>query len=292
MNTSRRSTMGIAGRRDTGAALMAALRAPAAECPLPRTVVVIAHPDDESVGAGARLERLASSRFVYVTDGAPADGEDAASHGLSPAAYAGLRQRELRAALALCGIGFGQVIRLEYPDQGAALHLARLAEELSVLFAAWGAQVVLTHPYEGGHPDHDATAFAVHAAVAAMRPTSPAAAPAIVEIASYHMGPGGILPGAFLPDPAADAAGVSIELTPEEQRRKRALFECHASQRATLAHFPIGVERFRPAPQYDFTRPPHDGKLFYECQRWGMTGARFSGLAARALAELGLEGRL
>jgi hypothetical protein len=52
------------------------------------------------------------------------------------------------------------------------------------------------------------------------------------------------------------------------------------------------VERFRPAPAYDFTAPPHEGKLFYECFDWGMNGARFRELAAGAMEELGLRGRL
>jgi hypothetical protein len=39
-------------------------------------------------------------------------------------------------------------------------------------------------------------------------------------------------------------------------------------------------------------RAPHEGKLFYECHPWGMTGQRLLALSAQAMAELGLEGRL
>lgn len=252
-------------------------------------MVIVAHPDDETVGAGSRLPRLRDARFVYVTDGAPRDGRDAASHGLSPAGYAELRRRELAAALALCGISPDQVLNLGCPDQQATAHMAALARRLLGLFAQVRPEAVLTHPYEGGHPDHDAVAFAVHAAAALLRRRGPWA-PGIVEMASYHAGAGGIRPCAFLPDGLGEVA--TIELAPSEQRHKRALVECFATQRQTLAYFPIGTERLRPSPVYDFLRPPHEGRLFYESHAWGTTGSQFRRLAAQAMAELALEGRL
>jgi hypothetical protein len=50
-----------------------------------------------------------------------------------------------------------------------------------------------------------------------------------------------------------------------------------------LINFPVGVERFRYAPSYDFTRPPHDGRLFYEEQNWGVSGKEWCRLARQAL---------
>lgn len=275
------------------AALLAALGAAsdAQPEPLPRTMVVVAHPDDETVSAGSRLPRLAPARFVYVTDGAPRDGLDAARHGFTPAQYAAARCRELEAALALCGIGAQQVLWLECPDQQASLRLAELGARLAGLCAKWRIEAVLTQAYEGGHPDHDATAFAAHAAAALLRARG-AAAPAIVEMALYHTGPGGGRACVFLPDAQADADAVTIRLTAEEQRRKSALVDCFATQRETLRNFPLELERFRPAPRYDFRRPPHEGKLNYEQHPWGMAGERFRTLAAQAMRQLGFEDAL
>jgi hypothetical protein len=42
-----------------------------------------------------------------------------------------------------------------------------------------------------------------------------------------------------------------------------------------LQAFTVEVERFRAAPDYDFTQAPHSGALFYENFNWGMTGARW-----------------
>jgi hypothetical protein len=39
---------------------------------------------------------------------------------------------------------------------------------------------------------------------------------------------------------------------------------------------------FRPAPDYDFSQPPHSGKLYYEHFDWGMSGERWRLFAAGA----------
>jgi N-acetylglucosamine malate deacetylase 2 len=57
-----------------------------------------------------------------------------------------------------------------------------------------------------------------------------------------------------------------------------------------LRRVPLDVERFRPAPVYSFTEPPHPGKLFYENFDWGMTAERWRRLAAEALEELVVAG--
>ena len=258
---------------------------------LSSTLVVVAHPDDEIIGAGSRLPLLREARFVYVSDGAPREGTDAARHGLSIDGYRQARRRELEAALGLCGIAPDQVIALGLPDQETSLHLADIARRLAGLIEQWDVHAVLTQPYEGGHPDHDATAFGVHAAAALLRARG-ATAPEIVEMAGYHAGPQGPEAAVFLPHAHADAHAMSVSLDAAAQDRKRALIACHATQRETLARFPLHVERFRPAPAYDFTQPPHAGPLHYDQYPWGMTGARFRELAAQALAELGLAGRV
>jgi len=259
---------------------------------LPPTLVVVAHPDDETVGAASRLPRLAGGRFVYVTDGAPADGLDAARHGLSVDGYRQLRRQERAAALGLCGIGPGQVVELGCADQCAARELLDLAMRLTELFIAERPQAVLTHPYEGGHPDHDATAFAVHAAAGWLRRHG-RTTPALYEMTFYHQGPAGLQAGVFLPGTQADRELRTVELDASEQALRQALLSCYASQRDTLAQFPRDVERFRPAPGYDFRRPPHAGSPYYEAQGWGgWTAAAFSACCAAAMAELDLDGPL
>ena len=259
-------------RRPASAALLAALAA--REPTELRVAVVAAHPDDETIGAGASLGLLRTPVLVHVTDGAPRSGHDARAAGhASPAAYAAARRAELGAALKAGGVR-AELVELGVPDQGATAVMADTARRLANVFAARRVEAVLTHAYEGGHPDHDAVAWSVHAAVR-LGP----ARPDVFEMLSYHAGPGGgIETDRFLPGPEA----VEIALTGTEQARKRAMLACFASQAATLAAFGTGHEAFRPAPRYDFAAPPHAGPAYYDGFDWGMTGTAWRDAARRA----------
>ncbi|WP_448203263.1 PIG-L deacetylase family protein [Azospirillum sp. sgz302134] len=254
-----------------------------------RALVVVAHPDDETIGAGAQLGRFAAIRILHTTDGAPRTGLDAEAAGCASAAdYAALRRTELERALAVAGLAEDRLDGLGFADQDASFHLAALTRLVMHRIEDWRPDVVLTHAYEGGHPDHDATAFAVHAACALFDE----AAPEIVEMAGYHGGPGGgeghTTYQDFLPYPGIPVCTVALDEAGRSLKRR--MLDAHASQARTLAPFCDDVERFRRAPAYDFTRPPHDGMLHYDRYSWGMTGERWRALATEALRTLGLEG--
>jgi N-acetylglucosamine malate deacetylase 2 len=250
-----------------------------------RAAIVVAHPDDETIGAGAQLPRLHGIGIIHVTDGAPRNMADARAHGFeSRDAYAAARRRELEATMRLAGIGPRQLAGLGIADQEAALHLAVIARRLQVLLS--GTEIVLTHAYEGGHPDHDATAFAVHAAARLMARDG-SAAPSIIEMPLYRAGPFGWARQTFAARPKCSEA--AIALTPEQCSRKARMIAAFATQRQVLAGFPPSAERFRPAPDYEFRQLPNGGRLLYESYDWGMSGSRWQRLAAEALAELGLQ---
>jgi LmbE family N-acetylglucosaminyl deacetylase len=248
----------------------------------PSVLVVAAHPDDETLGAGALLGELREVRVLFATDGAPADGGDARAAGfVTVADYARARAAEADAALAVAGVPAGRADWLGFGDQRLAQALAPAARQIAARLAREPPDVLLTHAYEGGHPDHDAAAFAARAALA----LCPGAL--LVEVGLYHARDGCVRRLELLPGPPG--AAVSCQLTPGEQARKRAMCACYVTQRAVLAAFPGDVERYRRASPTRFTAPPHPGPLHYEGWASGMTGARFRAQAADALVALGLE---
>lgn len=242
-------------------------------------MLIAAHPDDEVIGASTLIPRLSNLTIVHATDGAPENLKDALENGFDCCeAYSRARREELMAALEAAGATDIRLVELGVKDQTSAYHLVDLTARLLPLIA--GAEQVLTHPYEGGHPDHDACAFAARAAL--QHSTSNAQ---LLEFTSYHAGTAGFEASEFLGDASKV---VTVELSEEEKDRKRHACACFRTQAKTLQYFPISVERFRPAPAYDFTHPPHEGRLFYENYDWGMTSGSFCRLASEAMRELRL----
>ncbi len=252
------------------------------------TVILAPHPDDETIGLGGQLARLEGAILIYVTDGAPRNLLDANAAGSSHRqAYAEARCKELGSALALAGIETCQTRMLALVDQEASLDLVGLTDRLYEMLTEIHAELILTPAYEGGHPDHDATAFAIHAA-AALLTQKGFDPPALVEYALYHDKDGARSACEFLP--CENCEERTLLLPAPACDLKRRMLECFATQRKTLAGFPVELERLRLAPRYDFTQPPHAGTLYYERFDWGMTGARWRTLAREALERLELYG--
>jgi LmbE family N-acetylglucosaminyl deacetylase len=251
---------------------------------LPCTLLVFAHPDDESIAVGARMLRFWEAYFVHATDGAPPNGEDSRARGFSALAeYRATRARELDQAFHLAGIVHAKRQCFCIPDQTAALHLVQLTNKLCELLETVHPELIVTHPYEGGHPDHDACAFAVQNAVSAIAKYA-GPAPLVIEAAFYHACADGLETEGFLPD--GNTPEIAYTLSKEEQQQKRELLACFTTQRETLQSFPLDRECFRVAPQYDFESPPHPGRLWYERFSWGMNSQDFCELARQAARQL------
>jgi hypothetical protein len=173
---------------------------------LPTTLVLVAHPDDEAIGAGGLLAGLPDAVVAHVTDGAPRDVRYAQSRGFQTREeYARARRREVVNALAHAGITPDRCRDLGYVDGEASMQLLELVFDVADLMDEVRPDVVLTHPYEGGHSDHDATAFAVHLACGILHPDN-VPTPLVLELTSYHSFSGARRVGNFLPFVSAEGS--------------------------------------------------------------------------------------
>lgn len=244
-----------------------------------RVLLVAAHPDDETVGIGAQLHRCDDLFLLHLTDGAPRNLADARRHGFQDApSYAAARARELHAALAAGSVSAAR-FSWGLPDQGLASVLPELCRRLAAFIQWLRPDALITHAYEGGHPDHDSAALGCQVALSAL-PLG--RRPRRLEFAGYHAATGAPRWGRFVTE---DASELTIPLTGAEQRRKAAMLACFTTQAAVLADAPRTQERLRRAPEHDFRHPPHPGPLWYERMGWGVSGVEWRTYAAEALAQ-------
>jgi LmbE family N-acetylglucosaminyl deacetylase len=231
----------------------------------PRVLLVVSHADDEVAWAASRLSYLRDHvTIVYVSDGAPRSAAALTESGFaSSEEYAAARREERDRALALMEITPAQVHELRCVDQQAKYHLAALGRQIGALLDSCAPDIVLTHAYEGGHVDHDSTAYAVHRAVDARRRAG-SAAPVIIEFAAYHRRFGRQRMLRFLP--ARRCACRTVVLSPAMRQLKQRLFACFPTQARVLRYVPLSVERFRVAPRYDFRQPANWEHLPFQDQ--------------------------
>ncbi len=236
---------------------------------LGKTLVIVAHPDDEAVGCGSLLQRIREPLIVFCTDGAPRNRYFWEKFG-SREAYAALRRDEARRALAQVGIQRFEFLPPEpnpgllFADQELFLHVPAALERLNEMVENLHPEALLTLAYEGGHPDHDTCAFFTW--WLAREHVLPA-----WELPLYHRAAGAMVKQQFM---LPEGDEVLFDATVEEVARKRAMLDEYVSQHDTIAEFNPAIERFRPQPAYDFMRPPHPGVLNYEAWQWPVTGSQ------------------
>lgn len=250
-------------------------------------IILAAHPDDEVIGASTAIRMAGGSAYVaFLTDGAPLDPALWSSHQeLSRSEYATLRWREAAAALGLVGVPEERIFCLGGVDQESAQAFSLLVKRFATVLDDVRPDLVISHAYEGGHPDHDSASLVAYAAAA-----SAASSPELWEMTSYHAANGMFRCGQFLPSPEVSEREISIQLSPEQHKIKTEMLLCYESQRSVLQAFAACMEqeRFRPAPEYDFSLPPHPGLLWYETQGWPMSGEEWRRLAAFFLEQQSL----
>lgn len=217
-----------------------------------RVALVVAHQDDECIAAAGIMHRLRALTLIHTTNGCSETYTGAAADHLRQHNPISTRRREeVDCALRASAPGITRRIEYTFPDGKLPNNLPELKTRLYRDLMA--IDIVVTHPYEGGHCDHDATAQAVQSVCQRLLADT-GRAPARLEFSSYFKFSGTVKTGDFLPN--GNGVAVKIVLDDAAQRRKQAAFSCFKSQTDNLRFFSTRHESFRVAPIYDFLTAP------------------------------------
>jgi LmbE family N-acetylglucosaminyl deacetylase len=187
-----------------------------------RTVVVVPHPDDESLSTGGLIAHQCRAAVpvvvIAVTDG------DAAYRPEGDAELAEIRRREQHSALAILGGTDIELVSVGIPDGRIEEFSTQLLDVLAVHIRTKDLVVM---PWIGDHhPDHVATTSATLVAATNMD----------VDVKfglfwAWHLTP---------PQDFRHLPLLSLELAPDMQHRKSTALECHRSQTtSSRSHTPI-----------------------------------------------------
>ncbi len=247
---------------------------PSADCPTtaaapspesPATMFLLAHQDDEICAFKLiedALNRGERALCVYMTSG----------HGAFAKASSDRRIRESRKVLTRLGVPERDIIALGgdrgIPDGGLIDHLANAWAGLTALAEERGHVCrVMTHAWEGGHPDHDSAhllglVLAQHLGVLDQSRQFP-----------LYRAPGGRFRVTYASP--LDANG-PVELTPlsiGERLRYFALLRSYPSQTRVILklapfvaadHFRVGAQKTQRLNPERLRERPHPGQLLYE----------------------------
>jgi LmbE family N-acetylglucosaminyl deacetylase len=242
---------------------------------LGRTLLVVAHPDDECIAYGSLLQRMREPHIVYATDGSPQDPYFWKKYG-SRQQYARLRQEEARSALACVGVKNVHFLsdseeryNARFEDQTLFRNLPQAFDALTEIVERVKPEVLATLAYEGGHPDHDSCNLLASE-------LGKAYGIAVWEAPLYHREPGDETGHVVQDFVDRDGSEEFVMGQPDELERKNAMCAAYPSQGDFLRTFQLEREVVRPLRAYDYTKPAHAGRLNYEAWQWQMTGEEVS----------------
>jgi LmbE family N-acetylglucosaminyl deacetylase len=222
-----------------------------------RILLLVPHPDDEVVGCAAAIgrARAAGAQFyaLYLTTGLPAP--DAGWPWRRGDHQARISRRRDEALAVAAAMGIQPLAFCPCPARQLRAHLAEERLMICDLVTRHGIEGLWVPAYEGGHQDHDATNFLASTLASALP---------VIEFAEYTAWPR-VRSQAF---PFPRGTETTFLLDDDEVATKTALLAQYRSERGNLAHVRCQQEALRPLPRYDYRRPPHPGRLFYQRFQW------------------------
>jgi LmbE family N-acetylglucosaminyl deacetylase len=206
-----------------------------------RILILVPHPDDEVVASAAAIGRAreagAEIFALYLT------------HGCIAKEVMWMWQRK----------NYEKNVARRWAHRPARClwqNMAAIHQEIQGAVSTYKIDQIWLPAYEGGNPDHDA----LNAVGQKLK-----GAASVLEFAEYNFCGGRAQTHTF---PKPDGGEQVIELTEAERAMKRTALALYQSEKSNLKYVETERECFRPLAAYDYSRPPHPGKLWYARFQW------------------------
>ena len=223
-----------------------------------RILLLIPHPDDEIVGCCAAIRKAlglgASVVGFYLTTGIPPINALWWWQRSRYSERVARRRYEAREAAELLGVEVYEF--QEIPCRTLKSHLEPTREKIQQAMRNLGIDTVWTPAYEGGHQDHDVCSFLASTLNNQVQ---------VWEFSEYNYFGNKVRSQEFF-DP--NGTEQIIKLNSSEKELKRKALSIYRSEQANLNYVDIVQEEFRPQAAYNYSKPPHPGKLFYQRFQW------------------------
>jgi LmbE family N-acetylglucosaminyl deacetylase len=209
-------------------------------------LVFAAHQDDEVLGLGLTLTKHRSNGerviVVFTTNGAGGNWKESSAVKREVAAA---RFKEACDALAVIRIDAADIVCLGFPDGGLHRYIPEARADIATLIREIIPHTIYVHAMEGGHIDHDVTAFIVQEVSAQLCIAS------VFEWAEYNNeAPGGqpVSDARFAHDPyVPDFECAPTAFDHGHLARKHEMLAKYASQAISIRYYPFRSEILRKA---------------------------------------------
>ncbi len=148
-------------------------------------------------------------------------------------------------------LGVKKFFKQDIPTRKLKENIEKTFRKISFLIKKYKIDTIFCPAYEGGHQDHDVSNFIC----SRLQNTSK-----VYEYAEYNFSKGQINCNEFI-KPTKNQ--VTLKLSVNEKKEKIKLLEIYNSEKGNLNYLNLEKECYRKLYHYDYSKPPHLGKLFY-----------------------------
>ena len=216
------------------------------------TLIVIPHPDDEIVGATFIIKKVLKSNNVvifFLTNGVISKEDMWLWQRNNHEMIVDKRLKEMLKVIKELKIKRHYI--QDIPTRHLKQNIVETFETIKKIIKFNKIDTIFCPAYEGGHQDHDVANFICSKFKKKYN---------VFEFAEYNYFCNKINCNKFINTINKENI---IYLSEEEKNIKRKLLEMYSSEKKNLDYISLEKETYRKIANYDYSLPPHSGRVFY-----------------------------